>query len=336
MNEMYAFAEDFGNYLVKTVGHYGYLLGTRGQRITRGMITARLESENYRRYWSTISTYAPKWLVGNPDKDIDNKDEWIVVDCQGWLDAFWNGVDLGKPIILPAVFPDTSTYTQYDLAIAQDLPMGAIETLPQNCPYPLAVCFTGHVGFYYQGMVYQAAGTRWGTIITDLQDASKNGGVRWTHWYVIPHLDYKGWKPDKEVSDVLQKGMKGMNVQAWQKRLMQWDKNALPRFKADGDFGAETETWTNTFKKVVSLPENGMVDDITWDAMLSLLLAAAPSISQADMDIVISQRDRAEQELTVMANKYVVVRNAAERAADSMQNILDFSLQYGTMADDET
>jgi hypothetical protein len=116
-----------------------------------------------------------------------------------------------------------------------------------------------HIGYISRpGYVIEAKGRDDGVVETALKG--------WTEYRTNPFI--------KE-ADMLKRGDKGDAVVAWQRRLIQWNANALPRFKADGDFGAETETWTNTFLKSVGLPENGTVTDIAWDRMITVLMSSA-------------------------------------------------------------
>ena len=69
----------------------------------------------------------------------------------------------------------------------------------------------------------------------------------------------------------LKRGDRGISVERWQNRLMQWNKDALPGYGADGSFGPETVTWTNNFKSEAGHPADGVVDALTWDAMIDAL-----------------------------------------------------------------
>ena len=70
--------------------------------------------------------------------------------------------------------------------------------------------------------------------------------------------------------DLIQ-GDRGIAVERWQERLMEWNKDALPGYGADGSFGPETVTWTNNFKSAAGHPADGVVDALTWDAMIDAL-----------------------------------------------------------------
>ena len=121
---------------------------------------------------------------------------------------------------------------------------------------------------------------------------------------------YYGWE-----SENLKQGDKGADVKLWQNRLIQWNANALPRFKADGSFGGETVTWTNKFKAATGLPADGVVDDLTWDAMIDALKPSGPS--QAELAAAKAQiSDLTDQ---------IVAAKAAQMAAE----------QYATSRDGE-
>ena len=77
---------------------------------------------------------------------------------------------------------------------------------------------------------------------------------------------YYGWE-----SENLKQGDKGNDVKLWQNRLIQWNANALPRFKADGSFGGETVDWTKRFQSAMTLVASGIVDNATWNAMVGAL-----------------------------------------------------------------
>ena len=61
----------------------------------------------------------------------------------------------------------------------------------------------------------------------------------------------------------LKTGDKGVAVTVCQKRLMVWNKNALPKCGADGSYGGETVEWVKVFQQATSLPQTGLIDGIT-------------------------------------------------------------------------
>lgn len=259
MLEYRAHAADFGAFLDRNVGKVGYLIGTRGQLCTQAMIDARLASTSYQSYWSNIRLYGSQW-IGK-----------VVADCMGIYDMFMNGGEWDKPLS-SFKYGDTSTYTMYSLAVKEGLPNGEISTLPKDNPFPIAVHFTGHVGFYYKGKVYQSIGHRRGFIMTTLGEAVN--GKNWAKWYFLPYLDYT-ISSSGGGEDVLQRGDKNDQVKAWQVALLaagyQMTSATGVVYGADGSFGPATETATKKFQADHGLAQTGLVTTAVFCAMLAVL-----------------------------------------------------------------
>lgn len=113
------------------------------------------------------------------------------------------------------------------------------------------------------------------------------------------------WK-QKHGGTMLKKGDKGDAVGKWQSRLLEWNSSALPVYKADKSFGGETTTWTNNFKKAVGLPQDGQVDDLTWDAMVGKL----KGVDQSQITALNAKVKAAENAKLVAENKLAQVRQA--------------------------
>ena len=79
--------------------------------------------------------------------------------------------------------------------------------------------------------------------------------------------------------DLLKRGSKGVGVKAMQTALLSLGFS-LPRFGADGDFGAETEAAVRAFQVAHSLPATG-----AWDA-----------VSQAKLEALLQPEDENEDE----------------------------------------
>ncbi len=62
---------------------------------------------------------------------------------------------------------------------------------------------------------------------------------------------------------VLRRGDGGEAVAAMQNALLTWNPDCLPRYGADGDFGAEAESALRSFQKEMSLPATGVYDAAT-------------------------------------------------------------------------
>lgn len=148
---------------------------------------------------------------------------------------------------------------------------------------------------------------------------------------------YYGWTKIQE-DDMLEYGDKGQPVVEWQNWLIRWDANALPKFKADGDFGNETLEWTNKFKAFVGMVQDGKVDDLTWSSMV------ADISDDSDAQIAILQAELATQKAktdqALAANAILQDANEglktqvdlqAEELADAagdIRNLLDFSQKH--------
>lgn len=116
-----------------------------------------------------------------------------------------------------------------------------------------------HVGYYYNGDTVECSN---GVTITK---PMKKG--RWTHWAVskLFEKDLKGYtppakEPAKEQENVrtLKRGSKGEEVRKVQQMLLERGYK-LPKYGADGDFGAETEKAVKQFQKDWGLKQDGIV-----------------------------------------------------------------------------
>jgi hypothetical protein len=264
------------------------------------MIDYRLSSATYTKYWSAITKYASQW-IGK-----------VTADCMGVYEMFYHGGEWDKPLTYFR-YPDTNTGLMYSLAKSEGLKNGLISTLPKNCPYPIAVGFTGHVGFYYKGMVYQSSGHAYGLEKTELTNTSHQSSS-WKYWYYLPYLDYT-----ESVDIMLEKGDTGLTVTYWQKALMKWNPLALPKFGADSDFGDETHLWTNNFKASVGLPQDGFVDDITYGHMMNALMSMTSGVSQAAYDLEKAKADNALAQVTKLTGDLSNVNHLLEVSTLALQ-----------------
>ena len=69
------------------------------------------------------------------------------------------------------------------------------------------------------------------------------------------------------VASGLCRGDKGDDVRAMQRNLLLWDRDCLPKYGADGDFGGETETALKRFQEAKGLPVTGICDAATEKAL---------------------------------------------------------------------
>lgn len=84
-----------------------------------------------------------------------------------------------------------------------------------------------------------------------------------------PRGFYEGNLPG-EGENVLKKGHEpspSAAVTKYQEALIGWNKDALPEYGPDGDFGGETEEWVMKFQKAAQIAENGVIDGVTADLL---------------------------------------------------------------------
>jgi len=130
----------------------------------------------------------------------------------------------------------------------------------------------------------------------------------WTYWLKCYGIDYL------EVETMLQKGDKGLAVTYWQKALLKWNPAALSVWGADSDFGGETETWTNKFKISVGLPQDGIVDAITYGHMANVLMNIPSGISQAQLDAEKLKSAQLQNDLTASKQLLTVSDSALKQS----------------------
>lgn len=69
------------------------------------------------------------------------------------------------------------------------------------------------------------------------------------------------------VVEGLRRGDAGDEVRTMQRLLLKWDRECLPKYGADGDFGRETEEALKAFQEAKGLPVNGIYDAATKKAL---------------------------------------------------------------------
>lgn len=164
--------------------------------------------------------------------------------------------------------PDKSAGGMFTYAKSKGMDWGTIGTLPEIVG--LALHKDGHVGYYVGGgYAVEWKGFSYGCVKT------KVAGRGWTHWYMLPFINYGEntgltTPPTIDVtlgSRLLKKSMSGADVKALQELLIQLDY-ALPKYGADGKFGAETETAVKAFQKAEGLVADGKYGDKTHAALM--------------------------------------------------------------------
>ena len=99
-----------------------------------------------------------------------------------------------------------------------------------------------------------------------------NGG--WNRvglWDMVDYIEFNETTPEPvqtQTLPTLRKGSKGEYVTLLQTKLIQLGYS-LPRYGADGDFGAETEAAVKAFQKANGLEPDGIVGSKTWETLTS-------------------------------------------------------------------
>lgn len=136
------------------------------------------------------------------------------------------------------------------LAKGMELPVGAYVYTGNDQKKP-------HIGTYTgDGLVTEAAGSNAGCIQTKLH------GGKWLYWGLGKGIEYdfipgQESKEDDSVK-TLKRGSKGEEVRKVQKLLLERGYK-LPKYGADGDFGAETEKAVKQFQLDWGLKQDGIV-----------------------------------------------------------------------------
>lgn len=183
-------------------------------------------------------------------------------DCVGMIKAFfWKGGNLtAKPVYRANNCPDVSANGMIKLCKET----GPIKTIPDEPG--LVVWKDGHIGVYVGGgYTVEMKGFAY-----DCRRNNVSAGP-WTKWGRLPAtmISYDpapepAPKPEPKPTPAgLHKDDYGTAVRAMQEALLRWDSHCLPKYGADGDFGAETEKAVKAFQKANGLPVTGVYDEAT-------------------------------------------------------------------------
>ena len=136
---------------------------------------------------------------------------------------------------------------------------------------------------------------------------------------------------------ILRRDSRGAAVRRWQQDLQDWRSSALPRFGADGDFGAETEEWTRTFQRAAGIGVDGVVGPQSRRAM-DAALAPAPKPEKRYKMVIYARRDTADSlsAYTVLSqhNAFVVFTHSRGEAQEALKRGEDVVAVGGPAADD--
>lgn len=222
----------------------GYVYGTFGQILTEKLLDEKLEQ-----YPVQVGKYLDFIKSHYMSKRVH--------DCVGLIKAYiWTNQN---GVIVYNASQDVSANGMYNLAKIK----GPIDTMPDISG--ICVRYDGHIGVYIgDGKVVEARGTTSGVVETNLK------GRGWTHWLKCPFIEYV----DAVREVCLKKGDKGENVHLLQKALNVFGAE----LEEDGSFGGLTESALKTFQKVTNIPENGVLDPLTTNILVTRVLSEIDSV----------------------------------------------------------
>ena len=231
--------------------HWGYIYGASGQLWTQAKQDAATREMTVK--------YGQRWVGHN------------VADCSGLFT--WAFKQLGGYMY----HGSNTMFKKYSIATGE-LKNGqrtdGEKLKPGTAVYTGTKDDHGHVGLYIGGgWVIEAKGTQYGVVRSSIAEK------KWTWWGELTGVSYSGENApveppvsgnDKVVLPTLRRGDKGEKVAYLQKLLM--DRGyALPKYGADGDFGAETEKAVKAFQRDWGLKEDGVVGEKTWSMLLTTM-----------------------------------------------------------------
>lgn len=203
--------------------------------------------------------------------------------------------------------PDKGANSMFAYAKDKGMPWGTIGTIPEIIG--LAVTFSGHVGYYVgNGKVIEFKGFKYGCKETNLSAG------KWTHWYMLPFIDYGDADTETPVQTapvkyslgerLLKKGSKGDDVAHLQRILvndMGYDLGDYGDNKdgVDGDYGDKTVKAVKRFQTFAQIEVDGKYGSITHKALMGVL----DDITKGEDD----EQKETEPEVTAPAGKRVYV-----------------------------
>lgn len=275
---------------------FGYIYGAAGVEWTKAKQDQKVAY--------MVSHYGENWKNNTDCKNSDNQSvkgaynaalygsKWIghfVLDCSGFF--VWAFKQLGGSIY----HGSNSIYDRYCTT------KGKLTAEIRKTLKPGAAVFTGtegshgHIGLYVgNGKVIEASGTQAGVCVSNLT-ASK-----WTFYGYLKDVSYSTENApispsvpsdDKILYPTLKRGNKGEKVAILQQLLI--DRGyKLPRYGADGDFGAETEAAVRQLQKDHGLKVDGIAGEKTWASLMGETPAPAVKYTVTLKGVTESQLDQ--------------------------------------------
>ena len=183
----------------------------------------------------------------------------MCADCVGLIKSFfWKGGDIdGANKYASNGCPDKSANGLFELC-KETGPIKSIPDIPG-----LVVWKDGHIGVYIgNGYTIEERGFAYDCVMRKVTDGP------WTRWGRLPMLQYvDADAPAYALGDrALSRGDAGPDVKALQEALLSLGF-ALPKYGADGDFGAETQAAVRAFQTARGLEPSGVFDSTAYKAL---------------------------------------------------------------------
>ena len=228
---------------------WSYVFGARGELCTPSNRRARYSDENptiktkCKNYDGSGSCSGCKWYPSNKRTrffDCRGFTYWVLLQVFGWK------------------LKGVGATSQWNTA-ANWKAKGTIDTMPKDT----LVCL-----FQANGKTMEHTGFGYNNETVECQNGVQHFTSRnkkWTHW-AVPVVIEGTVTPEPAEPPTLKRGSKGSYVTLLQTKLIQLGYS-LPRYGADGDFGAETLAAVKAFQNDAGLTSDGVVGKDTWDAL---------------------------------------------------------------------
>lgn len=184
--------------------------------------------------------------------------------------AAWSDLGAHDTIYKSHGIPDVSADGMFAWCKQLGADWGPISTLPERPG--VALRCSGHVGVYIgDGLAVEWRGFKYGCVITRVKDRS------WTHWYVLPWVDYgEGTAPAPEAEALLggrllKAGKTGADVRELQRLLTEL---GFEPGTIDGDFGPKTEAAVRRMQTAAGIDVDGEYGSESHTALMRLLASA--------------------------------------------------------------
>ena len=230
------------------------------------------------------------------DTTIRYGSRWIgkkVADCSGLFS--WAFKQLGGSI----AHGSNSIWSKYCTAQGT---LTAGQTLrPGTALFKVNGSDRYHIGLYVgNDTVIEAKGTQYGVVTSKVS--------HWHEWGELRGVDYSGdSQASATVFTVLQNGSSGEAVKALQESLLRLGYS-LPRYGADGKYGAETEAAVKAFQKAHNLTVDGKYGELTHTALTAALATAQEDGGVPDQPVEDSPAPTQRKVVIVSAGGKVNIR----------------------------